>query len=118
MDLNEMIKSLKTHPEQLRIGMIASHVGIVRGTSRDGRDVTGIEVAYDHDKIKRIIDDVKAKQGIVEVLVDANKGRLRVGDDILTVAVAGEIRDDVFPALIETVNRIKIEATKKKEFFD
>ena len=118
MDLNELIKSLKAHPEQRRIGMIASHVGIVRGTSRNGRDVTGIEVAYDHDKIKRIIDDVKAKQGIVEVLVDANEGGLKVGDDILTVAVAGEIRDDVFPALIEAVNRIKIEATRKKEFFD
>jgi molybdopterin synthase catalytic subunit len=115
MDLNRMIESLKAHPEYEKMGMIASHLGVVRGTSRDGQAVSGIEVAYDHDAVKRIVTDAKEFPGIVEVLVDTNEGNLRVGDEILAVAVGGDIRENVFPALVETVNRIKKEAVKKKE---
>ena len=42
-------------------------------------------------------------------------GRLKVGDEILAVVVAGDIRENVFPTLIKTVNRIKGDASKKKE---
>lgn len=115
MDLNKMVKTLKTHPEHERIGMIASHLGVVRGTSRNGRVVRGIEVVYDHEIIKNIVRDIKILPGIVEVLVDINEGHLKVGDEILAVAVAGDIRENVFPALIKTVNRLKKEASRKKE---
>ena len=118
MDLNGMINTLKRHPERDKIGMIASHLGVVRGTSRNGRDATGIEVIYDHGVINEIVSEVKKTPGIVEVLVDMNEGLLKIGDDILAVVVAGDIRDNVFPTLIETVDRIKVEASKKKEFFD
>ena len=117
MDLNKMIERLKAHPECEKIGMIASHLGIVRGVSRDGRDVSGIGVVYDYKVIDNIIRDIKAFPGIVEVLVDTNEGHLEVGDQILAVAVAGDLRENVFPALIETVNRLKKEASKKKELF-
>jgi len=116
MDLNKMLETLKAHPEHKRIGMIASHLGVVRGTSRNGQVVTGIEVMYDHKRIKNIISDIKILPGVVEVLVDTAEGHLKVGDEILAVAVAGDIRENVFPALIETVNRLKNEASKKKEF--
>ncbi len=115
MDLNKMIDSMKRHPEYEKMGMIASHLGVVRGTSRDGQMVSGIEVAYDHDAVKRIVIDAKSLPGIVEVLVDTNEGHLKVGNEILAVAVGGDIRENVFPALAETVNRIKKEAVKKKE---
>jgi molybdopterin synthase catalytic subunit len=118
MDLQEMVNSLKRHPMRNTIGMIASHLGIVRGTSRDGRPVTEIEVVYDRGKIQRIIEDVKKRSGIVEISVGATEGRLKIGDEILAVVVAGDIRENVFPALIETVNRIKVEASRKKEFFE
>ncbi len=115
MDLNKMINSMKGHPEYEKMGMIASHLGVVRGTSRDGQTVSSIEVAYDQDAINRIVINTKSLPGIVEVLVDTNEGHLKVGDEILAVAVGGDIRENVFPALIETVNRIKKEAVKKKE---
>ena len=117
MDLNKMIEDLRAHPEKERIGMIASHLGIVRGVSRNGRDVSGIEVVYDHNAIDTITNDIKKLPGIIEVLVDTNEGHLEVGDPILAVAVAGDLRENVFPALIETVNRLKKEASKKKESF-
>jgi molybdopterin synthase catalytic subunit len=115
MDLNRMIESLRAHPEHEKVGMIASHLGIVRGVSRNGRAVSGIEVVYDHKVIDDIILDIKKLPGIIEVIVDTNEGHLKVGDQILAVAVAGDLRENVFPALIETVNRLKKEASKKKE---
>lgn len=113
-----MIEALKTHPDHEKIGMIASHLGLVRGTSRNGRAVTGIEVKYDLQAIDSIIRDIKKLPGIIEVLVDTNEGYLKVGDEILAVVVAGDIRENVFPALIETVNRLKKEASKKRELFN
>ena len=116
MDIQNMINRLKEHPDSSKIGMIATHLGLVRGTSRDGRDVTGIEVRYDYNIIADIISDIKNRPGIIEVLVNATEGELRVGDEILAVAVAGDIRENVFKALIEAVNRIKAESSRKKEY--
>jgi molybdopterin synthase catalytic subunit len=116
MDIQSMINRLKDHPDSSKIGMIATHLGVVRGTSRDGKRVTGIEVRYDYDIIADIINDIKNMPGIVEVLVNATEGNLRVGDEILAVAVAGDIRENVFKALIEAVNRIKAESSRKQEW--
>ncbi len=117
MDINNMIDQLKRHPESHRIGMIASHLGVVRGTSRDGREVTGMEVAYDYGVLGDIVNNIKSMPGIIDVIVDTNEGRLAIGDEVLAVAVAGDIREHVFSALMEAVNRIKTESSKKNEFF-
>jgi molybdopterin synthase catalytic subunit len=115
MDINGMIMKLRQHPESGKIGMIASHVGLVRAISRKGDAVAGMEVAFDHGRIKSIVEDARKLTGIIEVLVDTNEGWLKVGDEIMAVAVAGDIRENVFPALIQTVDRLKAEASKKKE---
>jgi molybdopterin synthase catalytic subunit len=117
MGLHDMIHRLKAHEEAPKIGMIASHLGVVRGTSRDGRPVKGIEVSYDGETLEKIIQDTKRMPGIIDVLVETYTGHLRVGEDILAVAVAGDIREHVFNALIHAVERIKTEASKKKELF-
>jgi molybdopterin synthase catalytic subunit len=115
MDFSKMIESLKAHPEYKKMGMIASHLGVVRGTSRNGQTVSGVEVVYDYETVKKIVADAKKLPGVVEVLVDTNEGHLKVGDEILAVVVGGDIREHVFPALVDTVNRLKKEAAKKKE---
>jgi molybdopterin synthase catalytic subunit len=117
MGLHDMIHRLKGHEEAPKMGMIASHLGVVRGTSRNGRPVEAIEVSYDGDVLEEIINDIKLMPGIIDVLVETYAGHLRVGDDILAVAVAGDIREHVFNALIHAVDRIKTEASKKKEIF-
>jgi molybdopterin synthase catalytic subunit len=117
MDIQGMIQKVREHPEASKVGMIASHLGIVRGTSRDGVKVERIEVVYNHDLIQSIISDIKNMTGIIEVLVDLREGLLEVGDEILAVVVAGDIRENVFSALITAVNRIKTEASKKKEHY-
>jgi molybdopterin synthase catalytic subunit len=118
MDINKMIKTLREHPESRKIGMIATHLGIVRGNSRGGGKVIHVEVAFDQEKIREITAHAKALDGVIEVLIDTKEGRLKVGDEIMAVAVAGDIRENVFPALIQTVDRLKTEASKKKEFFE
>jgi molybdopterin synthase catalytic subunit len=117
MDINRMIDTLKGHPDFHNMGMIASHLGVVRRTSLNGKEVKGIEVSYDQDRILNIANDTKKMPGIVEVLIETFAGRLNVGDDIMAVVVGGDTREHVFPALVETVNRVKTEAAKKKELF-
>jgi molybdopterin synthase catalytic subunit len=118
MNIGKMIKGLREHPEARKIGMIVTHLGIVRGNSRDGDTVTYVEVAFDHERIREIINHTRNREGIIEVLVDTKEGRLKVGEEIMAVAVAGDIRENVFPALIHTVDRLKSEASKKQEFFE
>ena len=117
MDLNKMIDTLKAHSGFTKMGMIASHLGVVRETSLDGRKVVGIEVQVDRIVIANIIAEIKKMSGIVEVLVETSEGNLKVGDEIMAVAVGGDTREHVFPALIAAVDRIKTEATRKKESF-
>ena len=117
MSINNMIDTLKAHSEYSKMGMIASHLGVVRGTSLDGRKVVGIEVQLDRNVIDNIIAETKKMPGIIEVLIETSEGTLKVGDEIMTVAVGGDTRDHVFPALMAAVDRIKREGTKKKEIF-
>jgi molybdopterin synthase catalytic subunit len=115
MDLNKMIEEVKKSTDPSKVGMITSHLGVVRGTSRNGDQVSGIEVAYDRQSLQAIVRDIKKMPGIAEVLVETREGRLNVGEEILAVVVAGDIRENVFPALVNAVNRIKKEASTKKE---
>jgi molybdopterin synthase catalytic subunit len=118
MDVGKMVQMLKRHPKSWKMGMIATHLGIVRGSSLTGRNVYKVEVTFDTNKIRSIISDIKLLDGIIDVSVDFNAGVLQVGEEIMAVAVAGDTREHVFPALIQAVERIKTEASRKKEFFD
>ena len=117
MDLNRMIQTIKKHPDYPKMGMIASHLGVVRETSLDGRKVTGIEIGTDRNVIDNIVREIKEMTGIIEVLVEVSEGTLTVGDDIMAVAIGGDTREHVFPALASAVDRIKKEAGRKKEIF-
>ena len=117
MDMNKMIELLKARPDFHEMGMIASHLGVVRGTSLNGQKVTSIDVQYDSNKLAEIANDIRQMDGIVEVLIETRDGLLNVGDDIMAVVVGGDTREHVFPALMDAVNRIKAESAKKKENF-
>jgi molybdopterin synthase catalytic subunit len=115
MDLNKMIVTIKANPNFHKTGMIASHIGIVRSFSRDGKSVEAVDVEFDQAKIQKILADIESRPGIVDVLIQTNTGHLAVGDEIMAVVVAGDIRENVFPALIDAVERLKTEASTKTE---
>jgi molybdopterin synthase catalytic subunit len=117
MDLTGMIQAMKKHPLYPDMGMIASHLGVVRATSLSGDRVNAIEIEFDEDEIKKIADETKKMPGIVDVLIETTKsGRLTIGDDIMAVVVGGDTREHVFPALIDTVDRIKKRGASKREY--
>ena len=118
MNPSILIDKIKKHPDYNRVGMILCHNGVVRGTSRDGRKVSGLKIAVDHTKLMKIIDENKKRPGIVEILVEIEEEKeLSVGDDVMLLVVAGDIRDNVIMTLNDTLNAIKTTVTKKTEFY-
>jgi len=118
MHLSELIRTIKRHPDYHKVGMILCHNGVVRSTSRSGRSVSGLQVSVNHETLRQIVTRQKAKPGIVEILVYiAENRKLGVGDDVMFLVVAGDIREHVIPVLEETLHAIKTTVTEKTEFF-
>lgn len=118
MDINVLIDRIKRRPDYSKVGMLLCHNGVVRGTSRDGRKVNGLSVAVDHDQLASVIDTHRARPGIVDILVEINADKdLKVGDDVMLLVVAGDIRENVTVVLSDTLNAIKSTVTHKTEYF-
>ena len=119
MNLTHLIDTIKKHPDYDKSGMILCHNGVVRSTSRDGRKVSGLTIAVDQEKLQEVIDENKKKPGIIEILVEiADNKNLSVGDDVMLLVVAGDIRDNVILVLSDTLNAIKTTVTSKTELFE
>jgi len=115
MDLSDMIRKVKEHPEYHKAGMILCHNGVVRETSRHGKRVSRLVVKADSKRLAEIVAEMKRRLGIIEVLAQVNEGKLAAGDDIMFVVVAGDFRENVFPVLMEAVDLIKKDVTQKRE---
>jgi molybdopterin synthase catalytic subunit len=118
MDISKTIAQLKQEPGFAEnVGMVLVHNGVVRGWSRkDGAAVAGIEVRPDRERIEELRAEYERRPGIYRVLIEACEGRLRPGDDLLFIIVAGDIRENVKPVLAELLDRVKSEAVAKTEF--
>ncbi len=118
MDMNHLIGRIKKHPDYNQAGMILCHNGVVRRTSRDGRKVSGLRVKVDHDKLEAILEEQKKRTGIIEILIEIEEEKdLAVGDDVMRLVVAGDIRENVLSTLTDTLNAVKETVTSKTEFF-
>lgn len=115
MSLQEMIDKVKMHPDYPKVGMILGHNGVVRSTSREGKPVSELTVRVSREPLQKIVDDVRKRPGIIEVLVEIREGKLYPGEDVMFVVVAGDFRENVFSALMDAVNRIKADVTRKIE---
>ncbi len=116
MNLAGIIDEIRQHPEFDRVGMILSHQGVVRGVSRDGRPVSGITLEVDHDRLRHIVEAEKKSPGIIELIVKiTDHTELSVGDDIMLIVAAGDIREHVIPVLERTLNAVKQTVTHKIE---
>jgi len=61
------------------------------------------------------VREQKKRPGIIEILYEINEGDLKVGDDLLIIVVAGDIREHVIPVLADTLNLVKAHGTRKIE---
>jgi molybdopterin synthase catalytic subunit len=118
MDISKMMDEIRRHPEFNKVGMVLCHNGIVRGTSRDGRKVKELSVSVDHQKLDEIVAAQKQRPGILDIKVEiAEDKTLKIGDDVMLLLVAGDIRENVIAVLTDTLNLIKTTVTKKSECF-
>ena len=114
-DVNEWIRAVKAQPDAGGIGMILSHQGVVRGVSRSGEPVTGMDLAVDRERLEEVLAEAATWPGVVAVRAWVNEGELAVGDDIMKVLVAGDIREHVFGALQSLVALLKNEVVSEVE---
>jgi molybdopterin synthase catalytic subunit len=115
MNLQQMIEKVKRHPDYPRAGMILCHNGVMRATARNGRPVSELTVQADRTALQQILDDIRQRPGIIEIMAEIREGKLHPGEDIMYVVVAGDFRENVFAAMMDAVNRIKAEVTRKSE---
>ena len=118
MELSRMVAAVKRHPDYNRVGMLLCHNGVVRATSRDGRPVNGLRVSVDRKRLVEVLGVYRQRPGIVDIQVEIAGDRdLGVGDDVMLLVVAGDIRENVIRTLEAVLNDIKATVTRKTEFF-
>jgi molybdopterin synthase catalytic subunit len=115
--IEQWIKDIKISAHFEDLGMILVHNGIVRATSKDGKPVKGMHLNYDKKKLSYLLDELRKRDGIVEIKVWINEGLLKIGDDIMYALVAGKFRISVIPVFEELVSRIKKEIVSESEIF-
>jgi molybdopterin synthase catalytic subunit len=113
--LSSLVEKIKREMDPAKVGMIACHNGIVRGTSRAGEQAEYLDIDVDGDVWERVLEEMRSEPGIAAVEAHLFTGRRQVGDDVMYIAVAGDIRENVLPVLEKTLNRLKKEAVKKRE---
>jgi molybdopterin synthase catalytic subunit len=116
--MESLVAKIKEHPDYDGVGMILCHNGVVRRTSRDGQTVDSLKVHVNHEVLDAIITDSRKRQGILDVRVFVHENRrLYVGEDVMYIVVAGDIRENVISTLSYTLDRVKSEATEKTQYY-
>lgn len=114
-DVNEWIADVKSSPGSEAVGMMLTHRGVVRGTTRAGEPVSSMDLSVDRDRLAEALSEARTWDGVFAVRAWVNEGHLAVGDDIMSVLVAGDIREHVFDALGNLVRAIKTTVVTETE---
>jgi molybdopterin synthase catalytic subunit len=113
--IDEWIREIKSYADPETLGMMLAHNGIVRGTAKNGKPVKGMKLFFDKEKLESCVNDMKKRDGIVEIKAWINQGELKIGDDIMYILVAGRFRTDVLPVLQELLTFVKTEVVREEE---
>lgn len=118
MNLQALVERIRSRPDFSRAGMILVHNGVVRETARDGRRVRSLRVVVDRERLALLLERQRRRPGILDVQLEIAEGRdLAVGEDVMLLAVAGDVREHVIAVLAETLELIKTTVTHKIETF-
>jgi molybdopterin synthase catalytic subunit len=123
VNLNQIMNDLSHLPDYHEAGAVACFVGVVREDPVRESEAKVVRLEYEAyievalKRMQEIRDAIKRRPGVLEVSIHHIIDTLEVGEPSLFVAVLGKHRQDVFPALSETVERVKKEVPIwKKEF--
>ncbi|MDW7771479.1 MAG: molybdenum cofactor biosynthesis protein MoaE [Desulfobulbaceae bacterium] len=114
--IDKWISEIKQQADSRELGMILVHNGLVRATSKEGKEVKGINLSCDHALLEDLLQQYRAKEGIEAVRAWINEGDLKIGDSIMYVLVAGRFRTDVLPAFESLIGAIKKEVVTEQEY--
>ena len=121
IDFDKIINSIKNNPQIKEAGAILTFTGIVRESSiDDGKLVKSMEIdSYDelaNKSMEKICNEIKKRDGIIEVKIFHLKGKFDISDDLVHVIVASAHRNEGFDALKSAVEKYKKEiAVWKRE---
>ena len=71
--------------------------------------VTGSTSMRKTGVLDRVVEDLKAKEGVLDVLIHHRSGYIETGNDIVYIVVLGAHRSQVFSALSDAIERVKKE---------
>ena len=112
--LEDLIQAAKKIKNINEAGAIVTFTGIVRGFTKDGKEVSKLEYeAYEEEVIKsfeKICNDAEKDDEILYVMIHHVIDELKVSEDIVYVVVVGKHRKAVFRTLEEVVERFKKES--------
>lgn len=119
----KMMKEAKLSKNADKCGMFLLHNGVVRidakSKVREGKKntkkIVGMNFDYDDKKVKTAIKNALKMKGIYYIKVWLNRGKLKVGDDIMLVLVGGDIRPRVIDCLQNLVGEIKSKCVVEHE---
>jgi len=115
LTLQDVIESVKKHPDYKKVGAMALFVGVVRGETKQGESVKGLRLEAYEERADETLEEIcvdlkKTRKGIADVQIHHFTGEFEIGEDLVYVLVAGGHRENVFPVLQEAVERYKSEA--------
>ena len=114
-DGDTWIDEVKARPDSEAVGMMLAHRGVVRGCSRSGEPVSAMMLTVDRSRLDEVLAEAETWEGVITLRAWVNEGLLSVGDDIMSILVAGDIRENVFSALQRLVYLIKTEVVSESE---
>lgn len=117
MDINAQLASLKKDPDfSQQVGMVLIHNGVVRGWSKEDQEkVQSLEVKVDQNKVKELKENYQKEPGIFKIIIEAQEGHFKPGDDLLKIIVAGDVRENVLPVMSGLLDDLKNQALFKTE---
>ena len=115
-NLIDKIKEIKTRANSDNLGMILVHNGVVRSTSKTGKKVSSINISYDKEKLEKAIEQAKSSGAVEDVFVQINSGKLKVGDDVMYIIIAGNRRKNLLPIFSNLIETIKSLVEEYEEY--
>jgi molybdopterin synthase catalytic subunit len=118
--LDSLMIKVRQNPGIAEAGAIGSFTGIVREKTGDVETKSLEFESYGEvasNKIRFIETDLKACEGILDVRIHHNVGRIEAGQDIVYIVIAASHRQQLFAALSDAIERVKAEVPIwKKEY--
>jgi len=100
-------------------GMILTHIGIVRATSKKEPDkkVKALIVDYNEEDLENLKKELKQKYPNNLIFIKIFKGKRKVKDPIMIVSVGAKYRQEAFRLLKYIIETLKTKILKEIEIF-